>query len=248
MDSQRLSPPQQPRVLVVDDVPAMRQFLRLMLGGGLRRATIDEAGDGIQALRLATQNLYDLLLLDLNLPLLDGMKVLAALRAQQQTARTPVMIVSTVHDADTLRRARDLSVAQVMPKPVDAAALLDVACELLGIPVVPPPREERRLARRVSIRMRLRFGDGADAFEATTWDISPAGAFVVSDRLMPLGTHATAELVVPHLGRPLDLDCEVVRVRPIALGAHPPGFGVRFRNVTRELADALATVFTSPKA
>jgi two-component system chemotaxis response regulator CheY len=236
MPEQRDSLPKRPRLLVVDDVPAMRHFLLLVLGGLQRGITIDQAADGIQALRLAMENPYSLILLDLNLPLLDGMKVLATLRRSDcPSARTPVMIVSTVHDAETLRRARELGVTHFLPKPVQAATLLEAAREVIGMAGARAPVEERRHRRRMSIPVRLRFA-GVDAIDASTWDISPEGAFVDSDRLMPIGTCATAELLVPHLDRRLTVDCEVIHVRPVSLGRHPAGFGLRFCNVTLEMA------------
>jgi two-component system chemotaxis response regulator CheY len=233
------------RILIVDDVPAMRHFLRLMIGGLLRGTAIDEAADGIQALRLATENPYDLILLDLNLPLLDGMKVLAALRTPgRATVGTPVMVVSSAHDAETLRRARELGVTHVLPKPVRAPTLLDAACEAMGLPIRPQLSGERRQVRRISIPIRLRLGS-TDVIDATTWDMSEAGAFVVSDRLFPIGACILAELFAPHLDHPLHVDCEVVHMRPALVGTYPAGFGVRFCNVTLELAHALVDILTS---
>ena len=61
----------------------MRRFLQMALAS-LREASIEEAGDGVQALRLLTENRYDLVLLDLNLPLLDPFPSASRLRTRRQ--------------------------------------------------------------------------------------------------------------------------------------------------------------------
>src|SRR5438477_12569733 len=107
----------------------MRRFLQMALAS-LREASIEEAGDGVQALRLLTENRYDLVLLDLNLPLLDGMKVLTKLRSSEPaTRKTPVIIVSTVHDEELLARVRSLGSVHILPKPAEAFRLLDMSRE-----------------------------------------------------------------------------------------------------------------------
>lgn len=92
------------RVLVVEDSEALRESLRL----GLARAgfAVDVAGDGRQGLVLARNNPYDLLVLDLLLPELDGLGVLAQLREKED--RPHVLILT----------ARDGSEATPEPKPL----------------------------------------------------------------------------------------------------------------------------------
>ena len=85
------------RLLVVDDEPAMASVLsRGLVEGGY---AVDVAPTGAQALWLATENDYDLVVLDVGLPDLDGLEVLARLRSAGRW--TPVLLLTArdrVHD------------------------------------------------------------------------------------------------------------------------------------------------------
>jgi two-component system chemotaxis response regulator CheY len=158
------------KVLIVDDAPAMQQFLKFTLKA-IPAISCESAHDGLGALQMLSRNPYNLVLLDLSLPLFDGMRLLSQMRSPESPNRsTPVVIISTVHDQETLRRARNADVTHVFPKPVQAAPLLDAVCEALGIPTR-TKGDERRQARRLLIPVHMRFL-GEEPFEATTWDIS----------------------------------------------------------------------------
>jgi two-component system OmpR family response regulator len=108
------------RVLVVEDEPAMAAVLRR----GLTEDgwAVDLAADGTDALWLGTENPYDALVLDLGLPDLDGLTVLARLRAAGRWA--PVLLL-TARDAVTDRvRGLDLGADDYLTKPFTFAELL----------------------------------------------------------------------------------------------------------------------------
>ncbi len=81
-----------PRILIVDDFEDARdlyaEFLRL------RGFEVSSAADGESALHLALPGSYDLIILDLALPRMDGIAVLRELRRQPKTAATPIIILS----------------------------------------------------------------------------------------------------------------------------------------------------------
>lgn len=94
------------RVLIVDDTPdARRLILRILQSQG--DYTLFEAVDGPEAIRLATQELPDLIILDLMMPEMDGFAVLDALKVNAQTAQIPVIVVTakelTAAEKDRLR-------------------------------------------------------------------------------------------------------------------------------------------------
>jgi signal transduction histidine kinase/CheY-like chemotaxis protein len=97
------------RVLVVDDDPTFRALARRMLGDSATE--IVEAADGATALRLLRDDPPDLLLLDLHIPPPDGRAVLAAVRADPELARLPVVVVTA---ADLDAAAGDLSAFAVV--------------------------------------------------------------------------------------------------------------------------------------
>ena len=81
-----------PQILIADDRPSSRELLRLVL----ERAGYDvtEAEDGARALTQAREGSPDLILLDLQMPGLDGYGVLAALRAEERFAQVPVLALT----------------------------------------------------------------------------------------------------------------------------------------------------------
>lgn len=90
------------RVLVVDDHPMVREGLRSMLtGDGV--LVIAEAGTGAEAVRLAAEQRPDVVLLDLELPDLDGFGVLGRIR--ETDARVPVLVITMHEEAAFVRRA-----------------------------------------------------------------------------------------------------------------------------------------------
>lgn len=113
-----------PRVLVVDDSPSQRHYLHALL---LERGVEDviEAGSAIEALRAIVASPPTLVLLDLNLPTISGMELLAMLRVREDTASLPVFIVSTEGAEADRARALALGASGYLVKPVDAAALRD---------------------------------------------------------------------------------------------------------------------------
>lgn len=85
------------RVLVVDDDPLVRSALSLMLGGQEDLAVVGEAADGREGVRTARELFPDVVLMDIRMPVLDG---LAATRLLHADATPPRVIVLTTFDAD----------------------------------------------------------------------------------------------------------------------------------------------------
>ncbi len=92
-----MADPDPPRtVLVVEDEPNIRELVALHLQ--LDGWTVTQTGDGQEALRLARADAFDLVILDLMLPGLDGMTVLRALRREVSTSDVPVLLLTARRD------------------------------------------------------------------------------------------------------------------------------------------------------
>jgi type IV pilus assembly protein PilB len=112
--------PGRPRVLVADDDPQMRRLVRAVLER--EGVQVFEAADGLDALDLVGQHRLDLIVLDLNMPRLDGLGVLEELGAQVTTAQIPVIVLTAQGDeAET--KALDLGARDYLTKPVRPTAL-----------------------------------------------------------------------------------------------------------------------------
>ena len=109
-------------VLIVDDHPVVRRGLRVLLevAGGFEVA--GEAGDGDTALALAAEHTPDVILLDLKLPGVDGIAVLAALKARDSTAR--VLVLTSATEPALASLALRSGAAGVIYKDVDPDALV----------------------------------------------------------------------------------------------------------------------------
>ena len=109
-------------VLIVDDHPVVRRGLRVLLevAGGIEVA--GEAGDGDTALALAAEHTPDVILLDLKLPGVDGIAVLAALKARDSAAR--VLVLTSATEPALASLALRSGAAGLLYKDVDPDALV----------------------------------------------------------------------------------------------------------------------------
>ncbi|GAA4115001.1 response regulator transcription factor [Nocardioides fonticola] len=108
------------RILLVEDEPKLARLLRT----GLERADleVDLATDGAQALERASTASYDCLVLDLNLPVLDGYAVSAALR--QQRVHTPLIMLTARDAVEDRVRGLESGADDYLVKPVDLDELV----------------------------------------------------------------------------------------------------------------------------
>ncbi|HEX7840275.1 MAG TPA: response regulator, partial [Kofleriaceae bacterium] len=111
------------RVLVAEDNAFNAQLLRQLLAS--RGHAVRIASDGREALRLAFSAGFDLLLLDLHMPELDGFQVITALREQERVTRThlPVIALTARSRAEDRQRCFDAGMDDFLAKPIHAAAL-----------------------------------------------------------------------------------------------------------------------------
>jgi DNA-binding response OmpR family regulator len=108
------------RVLVIEDEPRIRAFLaRGLAAEGL---TVDESVDGRAGLHRALEESYDLVILDLLLPELDGLSVLRALH--EGRPELPVLVLSARSDLPTKLRGFELGATDYLPKPFSFDELL----------------------------------------------------------------------------------------------------------------------------
>jgi len=112
-------------VLIVDDEESTRLLLARMLTEELD-VEAQLAGTCEEALKLAGNYAYDAILLDLLMPGVGGMGVLAALRAASPNATTPIIIVSVVTEDETVKRCMQAGASAYHVKPVRRAELLSI--------------------------------------------------------------------------------------------------------------------------
>lgn len=122
-----------PRIIVVDDNPINREVARQMLEKlGCR---IDVASDGLEALRMHEAQAYDIVLMDCEMPGLDGFDATRRIRAMEQgIRRTPVIALSAGTDVSDRERCEAAGMDDYIAKPVRPQRLKEVLARWLQSP------------------------------------------------------------------------------------------------------------------
>lgn len=112
------------KILIIDDDADIRFITALSLGsiGGME---VVQAASGSEGLRKADEERPDVILLDMMMPVMDGVQTLAALRAQPTTATTPVIFLSAKTREADVGRLTGLGAAGVLIKPFDPRTISD---------------------------------------------------------------------------------------------------------------------------
>jgi CheY-like chemotaxis protein len=117
------------KILIVDDKAAGRELVKAALERGGYRTF--EAGDGIDALRVARDIHPDLILLDLYMPVLDGFGLMKELRCDEKFRGTPIVAFTASAMEGDRRRAMEAGFAGYITKPISLSALRDEVERLL---------------------------------------------------------------------------------------------------------------------
>jgi two-component system chemotaxis response regulator CheY len=120
------------RILIVEDSPTMRQLLAFALKR-LRGAEIVEAQDGMDGLRKVTADEFDLALIDINMPVMDGLKLIHLIRQEPDLASMPIVVITTEGAQEDRDRALALGANEYLTKPIQANRVLAVAKALLKL-------------------------------------------------------------------------------------------------------------------
>ncbi len=120
------------RILIVEDSPTMRKLLVFALKR-LKGIEIVEASDGMDGLRKVTSDHFDLAFVDINMPVMDGLKLISLIRAEQNLEEMAICVITTEGASDDRQRALSLGANEYLTKPIQANRVLSVAKSLLKI-------------------------------------------------------------------------------------------------------------------
>lgn len=120
-------------VLIVDDSAVMRAMIKkTIFNSGVETAEIYEASNGKEGLHILNEHWLDILFLDLNMPVMDGMEMLAHIRNTPETRDLPVLIVSTESNEERIRMINQMN-AGFVHKPFTPERLREKILEALGL-------------------------------------------------------------------------------------------------------------------
>jgi two-component system chemotaxis response regulator CheY len=120
------------RILIVEDSPTMRQLLVFALRR-LKNIEIVEAQDGMDGLRKLSSDHFDLALIDINMPVMDGLKLISLMRGEDSLKDIPIVVITTEGAQEDRERALNLGANEYLTKPIQANRVLAVAQGLLKI-------------------------------------------------------------------------------------------------------------------
>ena len=119
------------KCLVVEDSPTMRQLLVYALKR-IPEMVADEAGDGVEALKLlASAAPPDIIITDINMPIMDGLKLVQRVRSDEKLRDIPIVIITTEGGAEDRARALALGANAYITKPIQAMQVIRQVKELL---------------------------------------------------------------------------------------------------------------------
>jgi len=118
------------KVLVVDDSPTMRQYIVFALQR-FPALQIDQAGDGVAALKQLATKKYDLMFTDINMPMMDGMKLVGLVRNDSAYEKLPIVMITTEGSKFTREKAIAKGATEYITKPLQTSKLIEVTRRLL---------------------------------------------------------------------------------------------------------------------
>ncbi|MCG7642564.1 diguanylate cyclase [Alteromonas sp. MmMcT2-2] len=120
MNQKEIKPYAECNVLIVDDEPMSRMLLESILESVFTCATVES---GEEAISYCEANLPDLVLLDMNMPDIDGLDVCTALKASPETNHIPVIFVTSTMDIESENACWEVGASDFVMKPVNASTL-----------------------------------------------------------------------------------------------------------------------------
>lgn len=121
------------RVLIVDDSSVMRKIVeRSLRSAGFELSEVLEAGNGAEALALAEQGPFNLILSDLNMPAMDGLEFLKNLAAVDSAKGVPVVMITTEGSEARVKEAVSMGAKAYIRKPFTPEHVKERIAPLLG--------------------------------------------------------------------------------------------------------------------
>ncbi len=120
------------QALIVDDSSAVRAFVRASLEDA-DFARVEEAETGFEALRLLASNSFDVVIVDVNMPDINGLELLAFMKKSPRQQGARKILISTQVDGADSKRGTELGADAFLKKPFEVGELRELIRDLLGL-------------------------------------------------------------------------------------------------------------------
>jgi two-component system, chemotaxis family, chemotaxis protein CheY len=121
---------EQLRFLIVEDSPTMRQLISFSLKR-FKGCRIVEAVDGVDALKKLQTEEVDIILTDINMPVMDGLKLVTLIRQNPKLKHLPIVIITTEGAKEDRDRGLALGADAYIAKPIQSSSLLKTITDVL---------------------------------------------------------------------------------------------------------------------
>ena len=122
------------RALIVDDSSVMRKIVeRSLRQAGVEMAAVLEAGNGAEALAVLAENRVDLILCDINMPVMDGLELVKQLPGVENAKGVPVVMITTEGSESHVVQALSAGARGYIRKPFTAEQVKEHVIPLLGV-------------------------------------------------------------------------------------------------------------------
>ncbi|MDB5457131.1 MAG: response regulator receiver protein [Caulobacter sp.] len=117
-------------ILTVDDSASIRQAIKIALSG--EGYSVTEAVNGAEGLEKGSAGGYDLIVTDLNMPVMDGLAMIRELRKRPAGAGVPILFLTTESDAEIKAQAKEAGATGWLTKPFDPEQLVRIVKKVLA--------------------------------------------------------------------------------------------------------------------
>ncbi|MEW6107882.1 MAG: response regulator [Nitrospirota bacterium] len=122
-----------PNILVVEDSPTMRQLISFAMKR-IPDSHVIEATDGVDALKKMSTDKFDIILADINMPVMDGLKLVSLVRGNNAYKNIPIIIITTEGAEEDRKRALSIGADAYLPKPIQTQELIRLVNSYLDKP------------------------------------------------------------------------------------------------------------------
>jgi len=112
-----------PNILVVEDSPTMRQLISFAIKR-IPESRIIEATDGVDALKKLSSEKIDIILADINMPIMDGLKLVSLVRGNPSYKNIPIIMITTEGAEEDKKKALAIGANAYLTKPIQTQDLM----------------------------------------------------------------------------------------------------------------------------
>ncbi|MFC1851610.1 response regulator [candidate division CSSED10-310 bacterium] len=120
------------KILIVEDSSTMRNLLQFSLSR-IKNVEITASVHGVDALRKISKSFFDLIITDINMPFMDGLKLIRSVKEKKEYSEVPIIIITTRGQDEDRERGLRLGASAYLSKPVKTFELLKVVRGFLDV-------------------------------------------------------------------------------------------------------------------